>query len=391
MKFNFSHKIQNYFSDDDDDSLKKTYIRIFITRCFVDVVFQLSRGRLDAFALRNRALMFFVPDVTKFSRHLEKFCEKYFQNSEVPVSECTEVLLSSIFHLINVSVKHADNSFDKEAYKMSLENLLANAELEFSSEIVVTMVTTIIDLCQNEMDVKSSCEWICDTSRELLLTREDADSWNEQTIQDAMKKGVVQERMYFRSAKMLLAICQHERVREPSPAMSSLFKAMIPALLGNQNEKIQVIGLELIGFAAVIDFENCGPYLKLTRLLILRDDMYLKTTGLNTLVRVIKAHGFSKTAASIFETAEDDESEDAEQKEESLAKLIENTVVLLNGVALAQAVRDCLTMLSYGDYAWPRLLSALLLVIFQRNNVELQLVKLFEMYCKASLRSKWSK
>uniref|UniRef100_A0A8R1DFJ4 Uncharacterized protein n=1 Tax=Caenorhabditis japonica TaxID=281687 RepID=A0A8R1DFJ4_CAEJA len=373
--------------------LKRTFARVFISRCLVDVLFELSKGRLDAVTLRDRALMFFTPDIPNFTQHLEEFCDAYFWNGQQIskcAEKCEEVILNNVFHLLNVSVKHGNDDTGKREYMSTLKKLLADSRLNFSSEIVVTMLSTILDLCKNKKEKEVECEWICETANKLLLTGNNGELLeNEENLEILMKEGVVLDRMYLRSATMLIATCSHEDILTPSTAMSSLFKALIPALLGNLNDTIQKVGLELIGYASSIDFENCNPYLKLTRFLILRDDPLLKATGLRTLIKVIKSNGFPQTAEAIF--YEGGENKNAQEYQESLAKLVEKTVILFQGEALGQAVLDCFSMLSVGDYAWPRLVSALLILVFSKNNEHLQLKKIFNIFCKKSVRSLWSK
>ncbi|CAI2343168.1 unnamed protein product [Caenorhabditis sp. 36 PRJEB53466] len=369
------------------DALKLSFYRIVITRSLLDTVFELSKGRLDSIHLRNRAVLFFVPDVTTFTEQLEQFCSIHFTNNQDSGDGCAEVLLNYVFNLLNKAVQQSDGLMDREIYKKTLERILDSAHLEFPADILMTMITTVLDLCKNDEEKEVTCERICESANKLLLIGEDGELSMCSSLEEAMKGGAVQDTMLFRCATMLLAACQHEMILEPTPGMSSLFKALIPALLGNKNERVQVLGLELIGFAATIDFENCAPYLKLTRYLIERDDPLLKVTCLHTLIRVIKSHTFPDTAEAIFLES------DTGPKEchDTLANLVERTVRSLEGRTLAQAVQDCFSMLSHGDYAWQRLFSALLLTVFRKDNMQLQLEKVFKAYCKSSVRSTFSK
>nr|Q09259.2 RecName: Full=Uncharacterized protein C30G12.6 [Caenorhabditis elegans] len=351
-------------NNDGNEDIRKIFSRIFISRCFVDVIFNFAKGRLDATHLRSRALTFFLPDVTTFVEHLEKFCDAYFHRNMSTDYTCKDLVLYNLLHLMNVATKYGDLHDDKMLYKHALKKILGNSSFVFSN------------------DVKQLCDWMCDTAKQLMLSHEEV-----LNLEEAMKNDKVLEQMYLRSATMLLATCKHEEVESPTASMSSLFKTIIPALLGNKNEELQQLGLELIGFATSIDFENCEPYLKLTTLLIQRGDEVLTSTGVNTLIKVIKSQGFPKTANAIFQGEEQTE----DDCQDALAKVFEKALVSLQGMALVQSVQDCLSMLSYGRYAWSKLMCAIIMLVFQKSNECLPLVKIFASYCKKSIRSDFNK
>ncbi|ULU05217.1 hypothetical protein L3Y34_017732 [Caenorhabditis briggsae] len=374
-------------SEDTENSIEElniTFLRIFVTRCCLDVVFDSVKGRLDAEHLRNRALMFFLPDVTTFVEELRHLCFTHFKED---ADDRRELLLYNIIHLINKSVKYGNVSDDRITYKNVLMELLASPTLQFSNPSVSTMVTTCIDLCKNGEETEDICNWFCETASQLMMYESEQFDRENPKLETAMENDTVLDRMYLRGATMLLATCKHEEIETPTSSMTSLFKSIIPALLGNENKGIQKIGLELIGYATSIDFVNCEPYIKLTQLLIHRDDEVLKSTGLHTLARVIKRHGFPKTAQAIFQ--EQHQSEEECQNE--LAKLFETSLVTLRGMVLVQTVQDYLSMLSYGRFAWPKLHCALLLIIFQNRNSDLPLVKIFKSYCKKAIRSDFTR
>uniref|UniRef100_A0A1I7T750 Condensin complex subunit 3 n=1 Tax=Caenorhabditis tropicalis TaxID=1561998 RepID=A0A1I7T750_9PELO len=367
--------------------LKKTFVRILISRCFVDVVMNESKGRLDANHLHQRVLMFFLPDVTNFVQQLKSFCSVYFEADQtVSYDNCKELLLYNIIHLLNVAVRYGDAADDKYVYKQALTDLLENPLLEFSTETLMTMTTMCLDLCQTEEDRYEYCDWICGISTKLMINELNGKDEKASNLKNAIENKSISDRMYLRSATMLLSTCQHEEVKKPTNEMTVLFQAIIPALLGSVNKHLQKIGLELIGYATSIDFLNNGPYLKLTSFLLQRDDEVLKSTGIHSLVRVIQTHGFPDTASAIF----GDEEKGPESYQNSLPKLFEKSIISLQGMALVQTVQDCLSMLSYGSYAWPKLLCTILLVSFQKCNENLPLVKILRTYCK-SVRSTFNK
>ncbi|CAO4364898.1 unnamed protein product [Caenorhabditis nigoni] len=366
------------------EELNRTFLRIFVSRCCLDVVFDSVKGRLDAEHLRNRALMFFLPDVTTFVDELKNLCFTFFKED---ADDRRELLLYNLIHLINNAVKYGNVSDDRITYKNVLMELLASPTLQFSNPSVSTMVTTCIDLCKSDEETEDICNWICKTASQLMMYESEQFDTANPKLETAMENDTVLDRMYLRGATMLLATCKHEEIETPTSSMTSLFQSIIPALLGNENKGIQKIGLELIGYATSIDFVNCEPYIKLTQLLIHRDDEVLKSTGLHTLVRVIKRHGFPKTAKAIFQEQHQTE----EECQNELAKLFETSLVPLRGMALVQTVQDYLSMLSYGRYAWPKLYCALLLIIFQNRNSDLPLVKIFKSYCKKAIRSDFTR
>lgn len=377
-------------SEEDDpekEELRRTFLRIFVTRCFVDVIFDAAKGRLDMDYIRDRALTFFLPDVVDFVDHLKTFCSIYFKEEEDSNNGCRELLFYNIIHLINKSVKYGNVSDDRNIYKEALMELLETSSLVFSDESISTMVTTCLDLCKNRKETENMCNWVCATASQLMLHGSQGNSEPTLDGNSNIEKPPATDRMYLRIANMLLSTCEHEDVEEPTEAMTDLFKSIIPSLLGNENKAIKKVGLELIGFATSIDFTNCEPYIKLTQLLIETDDEVLKSTGIHTVVRVVKSHGFPETAKAIFH----EEYEDEEDCQEALAKLFEKSMVSLQGNALYPAVQDVLSMLSYGRYAWPKMYCALLLTVFQKSNQTLPFVKMFKTYCKKAVRSDFTR
>ncbi|CAL2032631.1 unnamed protein product [Caenorhabditis brenneri] len=363
---------------DSEAELKKTFLRILITRSFIDVVFDVAKGSLNANYLRNRALMFFLPDVTYFVEYLKQFCSVYFKMNHTAQHDFKDLLLYNIIHLINISVRYGGIIDDNDTFKLTLMQLLEDPTLDFSTESLAILVMSCLDSCNSAQEREEFCDWICATSNNLMIHGSKEENEEFPNLKKAIEEKSVLDRMLLQSATMLLSTCQHEEIKKPTAAMTDLFKTIIPPLLASETKLIQKVGLELIGYTSSIDFENCKPYLALTRFLIERDDEVLKSTGVNTLIRVIKTHGFPNTAKAIY--GKDHETDQVCQN--LLAKLFEKSIVSLQGAALVQTVNDCLRMLSQGSYAWPKLLTTILLVTFQKSNEQFPLVKMLRSYCK---------
>ncbi|CAI5452148.1 unnamed protein product [Caenorhabditis angaria] len=357
----------------DVEWIKQSYYRVFILRHMLDVVFQLTND----VSIRDRTLRFLVLGINPMRKHIEQFCDRYFNQTGLveEIGDSMEHLIANVLHIFDVIVNENHDSFEITVYKNLLETLLSNSRIQFSPEFIQILTTKYIEL--NE-DVEIVCDWTCYTANEVVMKNEVGLPISDD-LQIALADDLILECQLKRCTAMFLALCKHPKVVKCTTMMSSVFKVLLPSLLSNKNEEIKFDGIELIGYSSIIDFENAVPYLKLCPLLLTssRNDRE-KAVYLNVLTCVVKKLGFRKVSDAIFG--------DSDTKLENI--LEDEYSKLKNGtIEKCQASRDILSMLTSEVYFWPRMLANIMKVVFSKKMEYYKLPRLFNKFLNTSMKS----